>query len=120
MGSIGVQAEGISFYKASFKDALAKAKAQDKLVFIDAYTTWCGPCKAMAPVLKRVKNAVGEDATIVKINVDNNQALSMKYNIRSIPTFMLFKNGEMKWHKVGMTSEGELKAVIEKNAVVEA
>lgn len=88
----------------------------DKPVLVDFYADWCGPCRAMAPVLRRVKTAVGDNAKIVKINVDNNAKLSMKYNIRSIPTLMLFKNGELKWTKVGTSSESELKSVLAANA----
>ncbi len=100
MGSIGVQAEGISFYKASFKDALAKAKAQDKLVFIDAYTTWCGPCKAMAKTVFKEK-VVGDfyNSNFINLKIDMEKgegpALAQKYKVRAYPTF-LFVDGDGK------------------------
>ncbi len=95
----------------SFKDIINS----DKPVLIDFYADWCGPCQAMGPVLQQVKNTVGEGSDIIKINVDKNQALSAKYNVRSIPTFIVFKNGELKWRKTGMASAQELESVLEAN-----
>lgn len=100
ISTTSVQAEGISFYNASFKDALAKAKAQDKLVFIDAYTTWCGPCKAMAKTVFKEK-VVGDfyNSNFVNLKIDMEKGegpqLAQKYKVRAYPTF-LFLDGDGK------------------------
>lgn len=77
-----------------------------KPTLVDFFATWCGPCKAMAPVLEDVKSKVGDSANIIKIDVDKNQELSARYNVRSIPTLILFVNGEAVWRAVGL-QQGE-------------
>lgn len=77
-----------------------------KPTLVDFFATWCGPCKAMAPVLEDVKSKVGDSANIIKIDVDKNQELSTRYNVRSIPTLILFVNGEAVWRAVGL-QQGE-------------
>lgn len=77
-----------------------------KPTLVDFFATWCGPCKAMAPVLEDVKSKVGDSANIIKIDVDKNQELSARYNVRSIPTLILFVNGEAMWRAVGL-QQGE-------------
>ena len=87
-----------------------------KPTLVDFYADWCGPCKAMSPILKEVKNAIGDSGNIIKIDVDKNAKLSSRYNVRSIPTLLIFKNGELKWRKTGMASVKELTSVIEANS----
>ena len=77
-------------------------------VLVDFYADWCQPCQMVAPILKQVKNQLGDQVKIIKINVDNNQNVAAKYNIRSIPTLILFKNGQTKWTKVGVASANEI------------
>ena len=84
----------------------------DKPVLIDFFATWCGPCKYMSPVLDKVKETVGEDARIVKIDVDQFQDLSMEYQIQTVPTFILFKNGEVLWRHSGVVQEKALTDII--------
>ena len=79
-----------------------------KPVLIDFYADWCQPCKMVSPILKQVKDHLGDQVKIVKINVDNNPAISAKYNIRSIPTLVLFKNGQLIWNKVGVLPANEI------------
>lgn len=86
----------------------------DKPVLVDFFATWCGPCKMMAPILDDVKTALGENITIIKVDVDKNQALmaTPQFQVRGVPTLMLFKQGKMLWKQSGVVSKDELLKVI--------
>jgi len=88
---------------------------QDKPVLIDFYAEWCGPCKMMSPILKDVKDSLGEAVSILKIDVDKNQPLAVKYQVKGVPTFMLFKNGKQLWRQSGVIQKEDLIQIINKN-----
>lgn len=84
----------------------------EKLTLVDFFATWCGPCKMMHPVLEQLKADLGDAIRIIKIDVDNNEEISAEYNIQSVPTLMLFKNGSIVWRQSGAKSANELKNLI--------
>ncbi|MDX1650961.1 MAG: thioredoxin [Brumimicrobium sp.] len=95
---------------SSFKEIIQG----DTPVLVDFYATWCGPCQSMMPVVDEIKNNYGEKLRILKIDVDKNQAASAKYKVRGVPTFLLFKKGEIVWRAAGMQSRADLKQQIDK------
>jgi len=85
---------------------------QDQPVLVDFFADWCGPCKMLSPILKQVKEAMGEDISIIKIDVDKNQAIASKYQVRGVPTMLLFKNGKQVWRQSGVLQKDEIINVI--------
>ncbi|WP_297100334.1 thioredoxin [uncultured Draconibacterium sp.] len=82
-------------------------------VLVDFYADWCGPCKQMPAILKQVKAELKENVKIIKVDVDRNPNIASKYQIRSIPTLMLFKDGELKWSGMGVRPAHEVKSIVE-------
>lgn len=87
---------------------------QNKPVLIDFFAEWCGPCKMMSPILKDVKDSLGDSVSIIKIDVDKNQALANKYQVRGVPTLMVFKNGKQLWRQSGVIQKDELLTIFQK------
>lgn len=85
---------------------------EDKPTLVDFFATWCGPCKMQSPIIEKVKGAVGDSANVLKIDIDKNAETARKYNVQSIPTLILFKNGEPLWRAVGLQQADVLEAKI--------
>jgi|TARA_R110000823_G_scaffold234480_7_gene360704 thioredoxin 1 len=88
----------------------------DKPTLVDFWAPWCGPCKMMTPIIEETKSELGDKANVLKVNVDNNKEVSVKYNVRSIPTVILFKNGNPVWRQSGVVQKNVL--INEVNKVV--
>lgn len=97
----------------TFKDIIDS----EKPVLVDFFATWCGPCQSLAPILKEVKDSLGERISIIKIDVDKNQALAADYQVKGVPTMMLFQNGKQLWRQSGVLSKQQiLQVILEKTA----
>ena len=88
---------------------------QDKPVLVDFFATWCGPCKTQAPILDQVKQRLGNQVSIIKIDVDQNQQVAAQYQVRSVPTLIIFKNGQIKWRQSGVFAANELENLLKTN-----
>lgn len=84
----------------------------NQLTLVDFFATWCGPCKQMHPMLEQLKASEGENLRIIKLDIDKNEALASAYHIQSVPTLMLFRNGELLWRQSGAMSLADLKALL--------
>ena len=82
-------------------------------VLVDFFADWCGPCKMLAPILKQVKDEMGDRVKIVKIDVDKNQSLAQKYQVRGVPTMLLFKDRKQVLRQSGVLQKAEIIKVIE-------
>lgn len=94
-----------------FADIINDAKP----ALVDFSAEWCGPCKMMGPILKDLADEVGDKATVIKVDVDRNPEAAAAYSVQSVPTLLLFKNGEVKWRQAGVVPANHLKQIIEQN-----
>ncbi len=94
---------------ASFQDVINS----EKPVLVDFSAEWCGPCKMMAPILKEVKDQLGDTVTILKVDVDRNPQVAQAYNIHGVPTLILFRQGEVRWRQSGVVGARQLQQVLQ-------
>jgi len=87
-------------------------------VLVDFFATWCGPCKMMSPILEQVKNKVGDQVKIVKVDVDKNPAIAQQLKVRGVPTLVLFRQGSLLWRQSGVVSEQQLLQILETHVAV--
>jgi thioredoxin 1 len=97
--------------KETFRDVING----EKPVLVDFFADWCGPCKAMKPVLQELHQAMGDKVRIIKLDVDRNPDTASAFGIRGIPTLILFSKGKMVWRQSGMMSTAQLQQVINAN-----
>jgi len=95
--------------KPSFGDLIKGHKP----VLVDFSAEWCGPCKMMPPILKELKEKVGDAVTILKLDIDRNPAVASAYGIQSVPTLMVFRDGQVKWRQSGVMRADEIKRVLD-------
>lgn len=84
----------------------------EELVLVDFFATWCGPCKMLSPIISEIANEYSNSVKVCKVNVDENQDLTLKYNIMSVPTLIFFKKGKVVKSSVGFCSKSELDSII--------
>lgn len=85
----------------------------DKLVLVDFFATWCQPCKMMHPVLEQAKSLLGDKVRIIKVDVDLHRQTAAQYQIQSVPTLMLMRNGQVLWRQSGAMSKADLLSVLD-------
>jgi len=98
-------AAAITIDEANFDNEVVKSQQP---VLVDFWAEWCGPCKMIAPILDEIAKEKAGSVKVGKVNVDDNQSLSARYNVRAIPTLLFFKNGQLRDQVTGMTSKKDL------------
>ena len=102
---IGAQNRSIEFREGNWEQMLKMAKKEKKMIFVDCYTSWCGPCKMVAPIIEELAAEFEGQVIIGKCDVDDNSDVAAEYGIRNIPTVLFFKNGEIVDKQVGAVAK---------------
>jgi len=97
------------FCMAKFNEVINSGKT----VLVDFSAEWCGPCKMMSPILKELASMTSDQVKILKVDVDKNQEAAMTYQVQSVPTLIIFKNGQVKWRQSGVVPAQQLKSILE-------
>jgi len=97
--------------KKSFKELIS---SPDTPVLVDFHATWCGPCQTLSPIVQEVSREMSDQLKVIKVDVDRNQAAAQQFQIRGVPTLILFKEGKILWRQSGLTTKRDLKASINK------
>ena len=97
--------------KITFSDVINS----DTPVLVDFYADWCGPCKMMSPILKKLKNEMGDKLNIIKIDTEKNADAAIKYQVRGVPTLILFHKGRILWQQSGVVQLHQLRQIINQN-----
>ena len=90
----------------------SKLISESKPTLVDFFATWCGPCQMQGPIVEELKARVGDSANIIKVDIDKNRPLATEYNVRSVPTLMVFKDGQVVWREAGLHSIEALEAAL--------
>jgi thioredoxin 1 len=96
----------------SFSDIIKS----DTPTLVDFYATWCGPCKTMSPILEDFKKKMGDKVKVIKIDVDKNPKAASVYQVRGVPTLVLFKKGQIKWRQSGVVMANDLVRIVQQHA----
>ena len=102
-----------AFMEATQKQSFGELIKGDKPVLVDFSAEWCGPCKMMPPILKEVKDKMGERVTILKMDIDRNPAVASAYGIQSVPTLMVFRHGQIKFRQSGVMRAEQIRTVLD-------
>ena len=97
------------------KDSFNNIINSETPVLVDFHADWCGPCKMLAPILKQVKEEMGNALKIVKIDVDKNQSLASTYQVKGVPTMLLFKNGKQVWRQSGVLQKNDILRIVQQH-----
>lgn len=90
----------------------SKLISESKPTLVDFFATWCGPCQMQGPIVEELKARVGDSANIIKVDIDKNRPLATEYNVRSVPTLMVFKDGQVVWRETGLHPIEALEAAL--------
>ncbi|MGO1596789.1 MAG: thioredoxin [Sphingobacterium sp.] len=94
---------------ASFNEIIQK----NKMVLVDFSAEWCGPCQTLAPILKELKEDLGDALSIIKIDVDKNQSIATEFRVQGVPTLMLYRGGQQVWRQSGLLTKNELLKIVQ-------
>ncbi len=95
------------------KSSFNKIVSSKTPVLVDFFADWCGPCKMLGPILKDVKEELGDAIKIIKIDVDKNQSIATKYQVKGVPTMLLFKDGKQVWRQSGVLQKKDIVQIIQ-------